>query len=93
MTTTTMLTQDQLAEMSGRTLDLCLKVARLTSGFMIDNLLTDADAALMATYAEAGASMRVEVTLAGGMPLVRMVLQTRDAHEIELARIQSAVLQ
>lgn len=92
MTTTSTLTQDQLAEMSGRTLDLCLKVARHCSGFMIDHLLTDADAAAMAAHAEAGAGVRVEIALVG-MPAVRMVLQTRDGHEIELARIQSAVLQ
>lgn len=93
MTTTTTLTQEQLAEMSARTLDLCLKVARHASGFMIDNLLTDDDAALMAIYAESGASVRVEITMLGGMPLVRMLLQPPDDHEIELARIESAVLQ
>lgn len=93
MITTSMLTQDQLAELSGRTLDLCLKVARSASGFMIDHLLTHADAAVMAAHAEAGAAVRVEIMLCGGMPTVRMVLQTRDSQEIELARIQSAVLQ
>lgn len=93
MNTTTVLTQDQLAEMSGRTLDLCLKVARNASGFMIDHLLTDADAAVMANHAEAGAAVRLEILLCGGMPTVRMVLQTRDAQDIELARIQSAVIQ
>lgn len=93
MNTTTVLTQDQLAEMSCRTLDLCLKVARHTSGFLVENLISDADAAVMASAAEAGAAVRLEILLCGGMPTVRMVLQTLDSHEIELARIQSSVLQ
>lgn len=93
MTTTSMLTQDQLTEMSASTLNLCLRVARHASGFMIENLMADHAAAVMAAHAGAGGAVRLEIVMLGGMPTVRMVLQTHDSQEIELARIQSAVLQ
>lgn len=94
MTTTTPLSEAQVKEMSLRTMDLCLKVARCASGFMIDNLLSDADAAVMAAHTEAGAQVRIEIVLTGGLPAVRMLMQdSASKKEIELARIQPAVLQ
>lgn len=93
MTTTSPLSESQLAELSASSLQLCLRVARHIYGFAIEHLLNDAEAAVMASHVEAGGAVRLEIVMLGGLPSARLVLQKLDGTDIELARIQGAALQ
>lgn len=89
----TTLTRDQIVEMNAKTLDLCLKAARLFVGNAIDFMLTETEAAAMAAHTKAGAPVLVEIQLTGGVPCARMLVKTADGQSIELAKIQAATIQ
>lgn len=89
----TTLTRGQFVELNAKTLDLCMKAARLFVGHAIDFMLTETEAAAMAAHTKAGAPVLVEIQLTGGVPCVRPVAKMQDNRVIELAKIQVAVLQ